>query len=273
MTIRNILSIDVEDYFCVHNFSHCVRREEWDSIPLRLEAPVNSLLDLFRRKGIEATFFVLGWVAERVPRLIASIEDAGHEIATHGYSHKLLTEMTPQEFEADLKRSLEILRGCVKQEIRGFRAPSFTITGKTMWAVPILEKYGIAYDSSVFPIRYHPDYGMARSPLTAHKIGEQLTEIPLSCVEILGVRVPCSGGGYFRVLPYAVTKALFNTCNRSGRPVVFYLHPWEVDPGQPRYPLTFINRFRHYRNLDKTLARMERLLDDFTFTSFRKAMA
>jgi polysaccharide deacetylase family protein (PEP-CTERM system associated) len=238
---------------------------------LRIVANTQRILDLLDKRNVKATFFVLGWFAEHVPDLIREVERRGHEIATHGYSHTVLTAMTPDEFENDLKRALDFTRACVKQEIIGFRAPSFTITHKTLWVIDILAKHGIQYDSSVFPIGFHPDYGIADASLSIHQMGA-LTEVPMSVAEVFGRKIPCSGGGYFRLFPYVVTKFLIEQCNRQGRPVIFYLHPWEIDPGQPRRKLSMSKSFRHYINLDKTLARLDRLLTDFQFTTIRKVL-
>lgn len=269
----NAMSIDLEDWFCVANLNELIPHRDWDSCELRLERSTAALLDVFDRHGTEATFFVLGWVAERVPGLIKEIADRGHEIATHGYSHRLLTSMTPAEFEDDLNRALEVTRRCVDVDIFGFRAPSFSVTQETLWAIDILERCGIHYDSSIYPIGLHPDYGIPTAPLEIHRLNGSVVEVPLSCAEILGQRIPCSGGGYFRLYPYFVTRALLRGCIRQGRPAVFYLHPWEVDPGQPKVAgLPLLKRFRHYYNLDKTLYRLGVLLRDFPFTSIRRLL-
>jgi polysaccharide deacetylase family protein (PEP-CTERM system associated) len=260
--MKNALSIDLEDWFCAYNLR--IAMDEWDRRDLRVVPNTHRILDLFDRHSVQATFFVLGWIAERVPGLVQEIEERGHEVATHGYSHTLLTEMTPAEFEADLCRALEITRRLVTQPILGFRAPSFTITNKTLWAIDILARNGIKYDSSIFPIGLHPEYGMRDAPLGIHRIGA-IAEVPMSVARLAGRNIPCSGGGYFRVFPYAITRFLLRQCNREGRPAVFYLHPWEVDPGQPRMQLSFSKSLRHYMNLDKTLARLDHLLDDFEF--------
>jgi polysaccharide deacetylase family protein (PEP-CTERM system associated) len=181
--------------------------------------------------------------------------------------------MRPEDFRADLQRSLAVLRGLVSQEVRGFRAPSFSLTRSTLWAVDILRECGIRYDSSVFPVGFHPDYGIPDAELRPHRLAEGLTELPMGVAELLGRRIPCSGGGYFRLYPYALTRTLMRSCNRQGRPVMFYLHPWEADPGQPRVNgLPWTNRFRHYNNLHKTVGRLERLLADFQFTSARRIL-
>ncbi len=267
--MNNAISVDLEDWFCVHNLSHAIKKEDWDKCELRVVHNTRRLLQVFTERNTHATFFVLGWLAERVPELVREVEDHGHEIATHGYSHTLLTQMTPSDFEADLKMALQMTRHCTSQNIVGFRAPSFTVTPKTLWALPILAANGIRYDSSAFPISFHPDYGMPHGALSIHKIHDDVLEVPLSCAEVFGRRIPCGGGGYFRLLPYTLTKFLLRRCNRQGRPVIFYLHPWEIDPGQPRVKLPWKQRFRHYYNLDKTLGRLEKLLKDFQFTTIR----
>jgi polysaccharide deacetylase family protein (PEP-CTERM system associated) len=270
---QNVFSVDLEDWFCVQNLSGVIPREEWERCESRVERNTLVLLDLLSRHKVEATFFVLGWVAERYPDLVREVERRGHEIATHGYSHRLLTSLEPEEFRADLSRSLEVLARCSSSQVRGFRAPSFSVTRKTWWALDIVRASGIQYDSSIFPIGFHPDYGIADAPLSAHRLQEGVFELPMSCAELYGRKVPCSGGGYFRLFPYAVTRSLMRKCNQQGRPVIFYVHPWEVDPGQPRVNLPALKRFRHYNNLDRTADRLDQLLQDFAFTSVRKLFA
>ncbi len=267
--MKNALSVDLEDWFCAHNLR--IPMDEWDRRDLRVVANTRRILDLLDDHSVQATFFVLGWIAERVPELVQEIEARGHEIGTHGYSHTLLTEMTPAQFESDLCRALQITRKLVKQPVLGFRAPSFTITNKTLWALDTLARHGIQYDSSIFPIGFHPDYGMADAALSIHRIGP-IAEVPLSVARIWGRNIPCGGGGYFRVFPYPLTRLLLRQCNREGRPVVFYLHPWEVDPAQPRVHLSFSKSFRHYMNLDKTLVRLDHLLNDFEFEPIREVL-
>lgn len=271
--MTNIMSIDVEDWFCVQNMAGTIPRGEWDRLESRVEANTIRLLDLFDRHRVEATFFVLGWVAERFPDLVREIDRRGHEVATHGYSHRMVTELTPEQFRADLSQSLEILAKASSQPVRGFRAPSFSVTRKTIWALDVMQQLGLSYDSSIFPIGFHPDYGIGDIQLTMHRTPQGLVELPMSCVEWLGKRIPCSGGGYFRLYPYAISRQLIRQCNRQGRPVVFYLHPWETDPGQPRVAMPALKRFRHYNNLSQTMDRMHALLTDFRFTSVRKLLA
>jgi polysaccharide deacetylase family protein (PEP-CTERM system associated) len=273
--MQNAISIDLEDWFCVHNLSAAIRKEDWDACELRVLQSTNRLISLFDRHETRATFFVLGWVAERLPDLIREIEARGHEIAVHGYNHLLLTEISPQEFDDDLARALKVIEECgVKSRPIGFRAPSFTMVKSTKdWALPILEKYEFKYDSSVFPIGFHPDYGMVDAPLSPYKITSGLHEFPMSCLEIFGKRFPFSGGGYFRLFPYAYTKYCMKKVNEQGRPAVFYLHPWELDPEQPRVKnLSISQRLRHYRNIDQTELRLDRLLGDFKFTTIREVL-
>jgi polysaccharide deacetylase family protein (PEP-CTERM system associated) len=263
------MSIDLEDWFCVYNFEGVIPRDQWASLDSRVERNTTALLDLFDRYRVKATFFVLGWVAERHPDLIREVERRGHELATHGYSHRLITKMTQTEFEQDLARSLETLARISSQRILGFRAPSFSVTEKTLWSHLIMARFGLVYDSSVYPIGMHPDYGIATAPLEPYRTDSGVLEIPMSCVEIAGKRIPCSGGGYFRLFPYPVTRKLLSMCNKQGRPVVFYLHPWEIDPQQPRVPVSRMKAFRHYNNLHRTLDRMDQLLSDFRFDTMR----
>jgi polysaccharide deacetylase family protein (PEP-CTERM system associated) len=268
----NALSIDLEEWFCGHILEKGLSRSYWNSQELRVIANTKKLLRILDDHNTKATFFVLGWLAERAPDLVKEVARRGHEIATHGYSHVSLTEMTPKEFEDDLKKALTITQECVDYKILGYRAPSFTVTKKTSWAFDIMAKHGIKYDSSVFPIGFHPDYGVGDSQLSVYKITNAITEVPLSVVEMVGKRIPCGGGGYFRLYPYGLTKALLSRCTEEGRPIVFYLHPWELDMRQPRIGLSFLNRFRHYHNLDKVHYRLEKLLYDFKFATIRKVL-
>ena len=273
--MKNAISIDLEDWFCVHNLSKAIGREHWDNCELRVRESTRCLIELFDRHNTKATFFVLGWVAEKIPELIKELEDRGHEIGVHGYNHLLLTEISPEEFDEDLRRGLEAISQCgVKSRPLGFRAPSFTmVKGTKEWALPILEKHQFKYDSSVFPIGFHPDYGMVDAPLGPYKITRNLHEFPMSCLEVFGKRFPFSGGGYFRLFPYAYTKYCMRKVNAQGRPAVFYLHPWELDPGQPKVKnLSLSQRLRHYHNIEQTERRLERLLNDFKFTTIREVL-
>jgi len=272
--IKNAMSIDLEDWFCVNNLSHVIKREDWDHCELRVFASTQRVLNLFDKHNTKATFFVLGWIADRLPELIREIEGRGHEIAVHGYNHLLLTEITSDQFDEDLARALDAINRCkIKQVPMGFRAPSFTVVEKTRdWALRTLEKYDFKYDSSVFPVGFHPDYGVANAPLDPYKITADLYEFPMSCLEMFGKRLPFSGGGYFRLFPYSYTKLCMRRCNALGRSAVFYLHPWELDPGQPKIKLPRSKALRHYYNLDQTEKRLDKLLGDFHFTTVKEVL-
>jgi polysaccharide deacetylase family protein (PEP-CTERM system associated) len=270
--MMNAMSVDLEDWFCVYNLRGSIRREDWGRCESRVERNTHRLLELFGKHHVKATFFVLGWIAEHHPELISLIDSEGHEIGTHGYSHTMLSLLTPQSFEADLRQALRVTRSCVKEEIRGFRAPSFSLTKESFWSLGILAQHGIRYDSSVFPVGFHPDYGISGAPLSIYRIHDSILEFPMGCAEVFNLRVPCSGGGYFRMMPYAMTKALVRSCNKEGRPIVFYIHPWEIDPDQPRIDSPPMKKFRHYINLEKTYGRLDRLLTDFEFTSMRSVL-
>lgn len=272
--VTNAISIDLEDWFCVHNLSGAIKRSDWDKCELRVYESTKCVLNLLDKHKTHATFFVLGWIAKRLPELIRELEHKGHEIAVHGYNHLLLTEITPSEFDDDLALALETIKACgIKQPLLGFRAPSFTIVEKTKeWALETLEKYDLKYDSSVFPVGFHPDYGVADAPLIPYKITPNLSEFPMSCLEVFGKRFPFCGGGYFRLFPYSYTKFCMKRCNAQGRPAVFYLHPWELDPGQPKINLPRSKAIRHYRNLDQTEKRLDALLGDFQFTTVKEVL-
>lgn len=266
--MRNAFTVDLEDWFCVRNLRHVIAADAWEQQPQRVEAPTRRLLELLAAADARGTFFVLGWTAERFPDLIREVEAAGHEIACHSYSHRMVSELTPDEFREDLARALTVLRDIVDQPVIGFRAPSFSITTETSWAFDIMAELGIRYDSSIFPFGGHPDYGIADAPLTPWVTESGVIEFPMAVTTYGRRRVPTGGGGYFRLLPYGVTRSLMRRVNRGGRSVPFYIHPWELDPGQPRVDLgSRTKSLRHYTNLASTDRRLERLLTDFRFTS------
>jgi polysaccharide deacetylase family protein (PEP-CTERM system associated) len=269
---RNALSIDVEDWFCANNITSVIPRDRWGECPSRVVESTRRVLGVLRETGTLATFFVLGWVAERFPHLVREIAAAGHEVASHGYSHELLYRMSPEEFAEDVGRSLEILRNLSPVPVIGYRAPSFSIVERTTWALPILETHGIKYDSSVFPVAHHPDYGIPGAPRTPHRISPKLWEYPPAVWPVLGTNIPVGGGGYFRLLPYRLTEFGLRRLGAAGTPYMFYLHPWELDPDQPRVRMSWTKQLRHYTNLAKTEDKLRRLLGSFRFTTAREAL-
>lgn len=262
-------TVDVEDYFHVNAFESVVRREAWGDYTPRIHRGMDLLLDLLARHDVHGTFFTLGWVAHRHPDIVRRIVAAGHEIASHGYWHRRVTTLDPEGFRDDLRRSKQALEEVSGQEVTGFRAPSFSIVPGREWALDILLEEGFRYDSSLFPIR-RPGYGYPSAPTVPHTIARpagRIVELPPAVLRFPGFRIPAAGGGYFRQFPYAVTRAAFRQFERAGQPGMFYIHPWELDPDQPRLPVGLVTRVRHYRGLDRTLPRLERLLSDFRFTS------
>jgi polysaccharide deacetylase family protein (PEP-CTERM system associated) len=274
--VVNAFSIDVEDYFQVAALAPAIPRESWPSREYRVERNTGVILDLLAERNIRGTFFVLGWCAERSPGLIRRIASAGHEVACHGFSHRLIYTQTPEEFREEARRAKHFLEDTIGAPVAGYRAASFSITKQSLWALDALIDLGFEYDSSVFPIR-HDRYGIPGAsrdigPITAPS-GRTIVEFPMSAASFAGVRVPVSGGGYFRLLPYAVTRAGLRQINeRDGQPFTFYLHPWEVDPGQPRVKVGAFSRFRHYNNLHKCEGRLRRLLAEFSFSTMRDVL-
>jgi polysaccharide deacetylase family protein (PEP-CTERM system associated) len=276
--MRNALTIDVEEHFQVHNLEAAVERSSWDRQESRVEANVWRVLELLDRHRVKATFFVLGWVAERRPRLVGEIASRGHEVASHGYEHRLVYTQTREEFAEDLRRSLGVLGqalaavpGLDGGTICGYRAPSFSITRAVPWAQDVILEAGLRYDSSIMPATGHPRYGIGDAPRFAHVLSNGLVEFPMATVRSGGRNWPVAGGGYFRLLPLAFTRWALRRLNRQGHPAVVYLHPWEFDPEQPRFrgPSAWL-RFRHYVNLDRTAPRLERLLQEFSFAPLRE---
>jgi polysaccharide deacetylase family protein (PEP-CTERM system associated) len=270
--MQNALSFDVEDYFHVHAFSGTIAREDWDDIPTRVLEGTQRILRLLREHKTHATFFVLGWVAERHPELVREIAENGHELATHGYGHEAVDELNADLFRADIERSLETMRAAYPAaQIQGYRAPSFSINDTTPWAFDVLASLGLAYDSSVSPVTFHDRYGVPHANRFAHPTAAGLLEIPPSTIRAFGCNWPVAGGGYFRLAPLHVTSWAIRRINREGHPAVVYLHPWELDPEQPRVssaPLR--SRFRHYVSLHHTERRLHRLLRRLSFGPIRE---
>lgn len=269
----NALSFDIEDWFQVENLKPAIPRECWDSLELRVEANTRRILELLREHETKATFFVLGWVAKRCPDLVRQIDRDGHEVASHGYGHQLVYDMTPEAFREDLLNSKRILEDLVQKPVVGYRAPSFSITPDTLWAIDVLKEAGFRYDSSVFPVSLHDRYGFAGASPQPFTWPNGLMEIPLATYPIGRFSLPAAGGGYFRLFPYNFFRHAFLQLNRNHQSFTFYLHPWEIDTGQPRVKVPWFYRFRHYVNLHKTEQRLRRLLRDFRFATIPSAHA
>jgi polysaccharide deacetylase family protein (PEP-CTERM system associated) len=265
----NALTIDVEDYYQVTGFESVIRRVDWDGYESRVEGNTNRLLDLLDTYHTKATFFVLGWVAERHPQLVRAIHTRGHEVASHGYAHQRIYTQTPAQFRQETQRSLKLLEDIIGEPIHGYRAASYSITRDSLWALDILEEEGFTYDSSIFPI-HHDRYGIPGYPRFCHVLddhsGRRLIEFPISTVRLAGVNFPIAGGGYFRLFPYALVSWGLRAINRLERqPALIYLHPWEIDPDQPRIQAGAAACFRQYVNLHKTETRLSHLIQEFTF--------
>jgi len=268
--VTHAMTVDVEDYFHVAAFAKVIKPSDWHQWPSRVEANTDKLLQLFADHNLKITFFVLGWVAERHPQLVKRICAQGHELASHGYSHQLVYQQTPEVFRSETAKSKQILEDLAQQPVTGYRAASYSITRKSLWALDVLAELGFTWDSSIFPTR-HDNYGIPGSPEEPYTLitssGARLTEFPLTTAKVLGQSIPAAGGGYFRQYPYALSRWLFKRASQNQtRPQIFYLHPWEIDPGQPRVPnASWFSNFRHYTNLKRCLPRLEQLLADFQF--------
>ncbi len=271
--MHHIFTVDLEDWYCTGAVAPAVSRSDWRKCESRVRIGTELLLELLERKGIEGTFFVLGYVAEREPELVREIAERGHEIATHGYAHRSLEEMFPEEFRDDLLRSIDLLTSITGREVRGFRAPNFSLTEKTAeWATEIIRSCNLLYDSSVFPASLHPRHNFTGETSLIHSLPNGLIEAPVSCVEFCGIRLPATGGAYFRQAPFGLSAGLIERCRRFGSPALFYIHPWELDPGQPRLRLPVLQRLRQYRGIPSLYRKLDRLTDRFRFTSMRKVV-
>jgi polysaccharide deacetylase family protein (PEP-CTERM system associated) len=270
--MKNYLTIDVEEHFQVSAFESVISHTEWKSHESRVDTNTRLLLDILGEENVLATFFIVGWVAKNNPSLVREISRRGHEIGCHSYMHRKVYDLSPEEFREDTLKARDVLEQITGEKVLGYRAPSYSITMKSMWALDILEELGFSYDSSIFPI-VHDNYGVPDAPRFRYTIpGKVLTEYPISTAKLFGMNVPVSGGGYFRLFPYWLTKTLLERINREDqKPFMFYLHPWEIDPWQPRIQNAgLLSRFRHYNNLGKTEARLRCLLHDFDFAPVRE---
>lgn len=276
MTLAHALSIDVEDWFQVLNMAHRIDRADWDRLELRCIASTRELLALLAQRQARATFFFLGWIAERAPELVREVRDAGHEIASHGYDHRLLSDLGQEGFREDLARTAGILEAVAGVRPEVFRACTWSVTARTPWAIDELLAAGYRIDSSIYPIR-HPDYGVHGAPSRPYRLsgrdGAELVELPPLCWDVLGRRVPVGGGGYLRLFPTWFLRRGLVQQEQRGVPGCIYLHPWEVDPDQPRQSLGLLRGFRHYVNLRRTLGKLDRLLREFRFTTVSAAVA
>ena len=272
----NALTIDVEDYFHVQAFADVIPSTDWHRYSLRVEENTYRLLEMLAARNIHATFFVLGWVAQRCAPLVADILKAGHEIGSHGYAHQMIARGRQKDFREDVRRSKSILEDQLGRAVKSYRAPSYSITSSTLWALEILREAGFECDSSIFPV-HHDNYGMPNAPRFPHyrtlRDGERILEFPPSTIEAYGVNFPMAGGGYFRLLPYSLTAWAIRRINeKEKQPALLYFHPWEIDPEQPRIAASWRSRFRHYQNLHSTEAKLTRLFDDFSWAPMSKVL-
>lgn len=272
----NAFSVDVEDYFQVGAFEKTIPRDSWGGFEPRVEQNTRRLLELCGEHGVKGTWFVLGWVAERWPGLVREIRDAGHELGTHGQDHRRVTTLTPDEFRQDVRRSKGTIEDVAGVEVIGYRAPNYSIVRETMWAMDILAEEGFRYDSSIFPIRHDhygiPDFPRFPRPVRGHN-GSALHEFPISTIRVAGMNLPFVGGGYLRHFPLPLIRWGMRHLNDvERRPAVVYIHPWELDPGQPVQDVGMLKRLRHYRNLDRTGERLARLFSEYAFTTCREVL-
>lgn len=269
----NALTVDVEDYYQVSAFESIVDRSEWDRYESRVEKNTQHILDILESFQVKATFFVLGWVAERHPKLVQAIHEMGHEVASHGYSHRRIYTQTPEVFRKETKQSKQILEDLIGEEVIGYRAASYSITNKSLWALDILIEEGFSYDSSIFPV-WHDLYGIPNSnrfPYMIKRDAGSIQEYPLSTIKLFGLTAPFGGGGYLRLFPPFVTKWAMRRMNQHENQMsIVYLHPWEVDPDQPRFKANTRSKFRHYVNLSKMESTLKSLLQDFQFAPMRE---
>ncbi len=271
---RHFFTVDVEEYFQVNAFEPVVSRDDWSRMPRRLDRTMPTLLDMLSRHGMHGTFFTLGWIAEHSPHIVRQIVDAGHEIASHGYWHKRVVTLTPAQFRDDLRMSKTALEQVSGRSVIGYRAPSFSIVPGYEWAYDVLAEEGFLYDSSAFPIR-RPGYGSPSAPRVPHVLergGRRLAEFPLATTSMFGMAIPAAGGGYLRQFPFSWIRRAFAQAGARGTPATFYIHPWELDPDQPRMPVSWLTNLRHYRGLERTTVLIERLLSEFSFGTIASAL-
>lgn len=275
-TINNAMTIDVEDYYQVEAFSRVIDRKNWDKYESRVRRNTLKIIDLFDKSNIKATFFILGCVAKDHPEIVRIISEAGHEVASHGFSHKLIYRQTPDEFRYETRESKKILEDIVQKPVIGYRAATYSIVNDSLWALDILLEEDFKYDSSIFPMR-HDRYGISDAIMVPHKretpSGRKITEFPISVLNYHTMKIPVAGGGYFRLFPYWLTRWGLGKINKKGIPFVFYAHPWEIDKNQPVIGnINKITKFRHYNNIDKFEKRMKNLIKDYKFNTMSKVL-
>ena len=273
----NALTVDVEDYFHVQAFAGVVMRSQWNGYQQRVQSNTERILELFERFRVKATFFILGWVAERNPSLVKRIHGAGHEIACHGYAHQMIGTLNALEFRNDVKRARCVIEDIIGRPVFGYRAPSYSVTEKTMWALDILAEECFEFDSSIFPV-HHDNYGIPNAPRFpfVHRVpcGRTLMEFPATTLRRCGMNLPVAGGGYLRLYPYKITAGAIKSINADEhQPAMIYAHPWEFDPDQPRIRASWLSSFRHYNNLKSTGPKFERLLRDFRWAPMGEVLA
>lgn len=267
----NALTVDVEDWYHICAVETKIKPQDWQNYESRVEKDTNKILAILREADVKATFFILGYIAERYPNLISSISKEGHELATHGFGHNLVYRQDESSFKDDLIKSIAILENIIKNKIIGHRAASFSITKDSLWALEILSLNGIRYDCSIFPIR-HPRYGIKDAPRFPYKINDSLMEFPPSTISIFGRNIPVAGGAYLRLLPYWFIRYAITKINGIGKPAHIYIHPWELDDSQPKLDIPFSRKFTHYANLKTTEYKLKMLLNDFKFGTVKDVL-
>ncbi len=274
--MKHILSFDIEDWYHPEAVKELFPFDKWDNLENRVVENTENILEILQKYKVQATFFILGWIAEKNPALVKRIDDEGHEVASHGYRHRMVTQMTPEQFEEDLVKSIEVLEGITGKKVIGFRAPTFSITKKTLWALPIMAEYGILYDSSVYPI-IHDRYGIKDAPRTEYVIyqknNHEIIEFPMSTIRLGKYNFPFGGGGYFRIYPLALTDHLISRLTAKKMRSIIYAHPWEFDTRQPKLDLKPIQKLRHYLNIRQNMSKLENLLKKYEFTNFRSILS
>ena len=270
--MANIISFDTEEWFYAHFFETYISFDDWDKQTPRVKIGLTKILNTLRKHKVKATFFIVGKTAEKCPEIIPLIEEDGHEIGSHGYAHQYITNQTPKEFAQDIRKAKKCIEKYSSKEVIGYRAPAYTITPKTSWALDILKDEGYEYDSSLYPISVHPSYGFPQAPTVPFILENNLVEFPLSTVNIFGKEMPFGSGAYFRIFPYLFTDFALSKLNKADKFATFNMHPWEFDTEQEKISIGKLNSFRHYYNRRKNVTKLNKLLSNYEFTTFRKVI-